>query len=164
MRIESRLCDSLRGRIQYNSTRYRGSHDQVGRAWITLDHVILHDFCTMKKSYKYNALADSILKENNCLDWEDPLQQKEYYQAYELAAQILQNQGFYYQYQFYDAIEEFLNQSVNRAITSENAMIRSFAYLDKRVGKRTLLRIKEDKDRMAMKFLDVRKKAEGIHF
>ncbi|MVP01190.1 hypothetical protein [Paenibacillus lutrae] len=164
MRMESRLCDSLKGRIQYNSTRYRGSHDQVGRAWITFDHVILHDFCTTKRSYKYNSSANSIQKENHCLDWNDPLQQKGYYQAYKLADEELRSQGYYNQYQFYDAIEEFLNLPINRAVTSENALIRSFAYVDKRVGKRTLLSIKEDKDRRVMKFLTIRKKAEGIHF
>ncbi|WP_425432179.1 SF0329 family protein [Fontibacillus panacisegetis] len=58
--IESRLCESLRGRVVYNSTRYRGSHDKAGRSWITFDNEIIHDFCTVKLRYEFNIAADRI--------------------------------------------------------------------------------------------------------
>ena len=32
-----KICDSLKGRVQYFQTRYRDSHDQIGRIAIRLD-------------------------------------------------------------------------------------------------------------------------------
>ena len=34
---QENICDSLKGRIQYFQTRYRGTHDQTSRVAIRLD-------------------------------------------------------------------------------------------------------------------------------
>ncbi|MGO4375522.1 hypothetical protein AB4Z21_33165, partial [Paenibacillus sp. MCAF20] len=70
--IESKLCDSLKDRVKFNSTRYRGSHDEVGRSWVTFDNDIIHDFCTVKLRYKFNTTANMIREDTNSLDWKDP--------------------------------------------------------------------------------------------
>ncbi|WP_256762438.1 hypothetical protein [Cohnella sp. WQ 127256] len=161
--LESRICDSLKNRVSYNSTRYRGTHDQVGRAWVTFDHDIIHDFCTVKRSYKYNTLANEIRAETNSLDWKDPVQQKGYYQAYNQAANEMERQGIHNQYEFYEAIEEYLNLSIEDAMNSSNPIIRAIAFFDGRLGKRRLLNIKKDENIIVIKFIVIRKKAEGLY-
>lgn len=160
--IESRMCDSLKGRVSFNSTRYRGAHDQVGRAWITIDHEIIHDFCSVKRMYKYNTLAYEIRTETNSLDWKDPDQQKAYYQAYNQADDEMERQGIHNQYEFYNAIEEYLNLSIEDAMNSTNPIIRATSCFDGRLGKRRLLNIKEDENIIVNKFIEIRFKAEGL--
>ncbi|MHA6484094.1 SF0329 family protein [Paenibacillus sp. strain BS8-2] len=160
--IESRICDSLKSRITFNSTRYRGTHDQVGRAWITIDHEIIHDFCTVKRSYLYNTVANAIRLESNSLDWKDPEQQKGYYQAYKESDKELERQGIHNQYEFYNAIEEYLNISIEDAMSSTNPIIRAISYFDRRIGKRRLMNIKEDENNIVNKFKEIRLKAEGL--
>jgi len=130
--IESRLCDSLEERIKFNSTRYRGSHDQEGRAWITFDDVIVHDFCTVNRQKKYYSLANEISKETNALDWKDPAKQKKYYEAYRKADEEMERQGIHNQYEFYSANEEYLNLSIEEAMNSTNTIIKAISRWDKR--------------------------------
>ncbi|SDG36026.1 hypothetical protein SAMN04488542_1384 [Fontibacillus panacisegetis] len=92
--IESRLCESLRGRVVYNSTRYRGSHDKVGRSWITFDNEIIHDFCTVKLRYEFNIAADRIREESDSHDWRNPEQKDGYYEAYKIADEEMERQGY----------------------------------------------------------------------
>ncbi|GMK39587.1 hypothetical protein PCCS19_26410 [Paenibacillus sp. CCS19] len=160
--IESRLSDSLKSRVTYNSTRYRGTHDQEGRAWITLDHEVIHDFCTVKRSYKYNSIANEIRTETNSMDWRDPEQQEGYYLAYTQADKEMEKQGIHNQYDFYRAIQEYLNLSIEEAMNSTNPIIRAISCFDRRLGKRRIINLLEDENVIVKKFLEIRLEAEGI--
>lgn len=160
--IESRLCKSLEVRVKFNSTRYRGTHDQEGKAWITFDHVIVHDFSSVNLRYKYETLANEIRKETNALDWKDPAQQKEYYEAYRIADEEMERQGIHNQYEFYSAIEEYLYLSIEEAMNSTNTIIRAISWWDKRVGKRRLINREEEINILVNKFKGIRLKAEGL--
>ncbi len=160
--IESRLCNALKSRITYHNTRYRDTHDQVGRGWVTFDNEIIHDFCTVNRGYQYNSLANDIRKQNDALDWRNPEQQDEYYKAYKIAEREMEKQGIHNQYEFYNAIEEFINLSIDDALSSTNPLIRAIAYFDSRLGKRRLVKLKEDESIIARKFQVVRLKAGGI--
>jgi len=162
VQIESRLCDSLKARVTFNSTRYRGSHDQEGRAWITLDDVIVHDFSTDNLRYKYETLADEFRKETNALDWKDPAQQKEYYAANSKAVEEMKTRGIHNQYEFYNAIEEYLNLSIEEAMNSTNTIIRAISWWDKRLGKRRLINKEEDLNILVRKFKKIRLRSEGL--
>ncbi|MBQ1904566.1 MAG: hypothetical protein II168_09400 [Ruminococcus sp.] len=66
---------------------------------------------------------------------------------------------------FYNAFGEFDNQSIEKSLESKDLLVRIFAVLDKRVGKRRLLMLKEntdEKDEVFRTFLDIRMKAEGM--
>jgi len=160
--IEGRLCNVLRNRVAYHSTRFRESHDQVGRGWITFDNEIIHDFCTLKSRYKYNSLADEIRKQKNSLDWRNPEQKNDYYKAYEIADSEMEKQGIYNQYEFYNAIKEFLNLSIEDALTSTNSLIRAIAYFDSRVGKRRLVKLEDEENIIVRKLQVVRLRAESL--
>ncbi|MFC4306056.1 hypothetical protein ACFO1S_21735 [Cohnella boryungensis] len=160
--IESRLCDSLKERVIFNSTRYRGTHDKVGRSWITFDDEIIHDFCTVKLRYKLNTIANKIREETNSLDWRNQEKDKGYYRAYRIADAEMGRQGIYNQFGFYKSIEEYLNLSIDEAMKSSNPIIKAISWFDKRLGKRRLLSTEEDRHIMVNKFRNIRLKVEGI--
>ncbi|MBE6737533.1 MAG: hypothetical protein E7566_02610 [Ruminococcaceae bacterium] len=50
----------------------------------------------------------------------------------------------YAEEEFCDALKEYRSQDIHDSINSQNPIIRMFAILDRRIGKRTLLKLKED--------------------
>lgn len=61
--------------------------------------------------------------------------------------------------------EEFANQSIEKSLCSENLLVRIFAVLDRRVGKRKLLILKENIENESdsfKEFFAIRIRAEGI--
>jgi hypothetical protein len=138
---ESRFCDPLRGRLELRSTRYRGTHDQEGRAWITLDKEEVFSACTLTGWAAKARLAREIQTANNCRDFSDPEQYPGYRQAYEQAGAVVAEHGIFTQYQFYAALEEWLNHSLEEALVSPDPLVRAFALLDRRLGQRRLSRL-----------------------
>ena len=66
---------------------------------------------------------------------------------------------------FYSAFQEFDNQSIEDSLKSINLLIRIFAILDRRVGKKTLNKIKETIDSepdIFIIFFTIRMEAEGL--
>jgi len=159
--IESGLCESLKGRVSVNSTRYRGSHDKVGRLWITFDHEILYDFCTVKLRYELNTAANKIREKTNSLDWRISEQRNGYNEAYKIAVKEVERQGIYNQFEFYKAVEEYLNMSIDETMISTNPIIKAMSWFDKRRGKRRLLIMEEDEHLIVKRFKNIRLKVEG---
>jgi hypothetical protein len=139
--VESRLCDSLRGRLELHSTRYRGTHDDEGRAWITLDRKEIFSACSLTGWAEEARVARQLQAAGNCLDYRDPQQLPGYREACRQACEIVQRQGIHTQYQFYRALNDSLNLSVEDALASPNGLIRAFAIVDKRLGKRRLAQV-----------------------
>lgn len=50
----------------------------------------------------------------------------------------------YYDIDFLSAVTSFLQMPIKEALNSDNYIVRVFAILDRRIGKRTLRKIKED--------------------
>ena len=66
---------------------------------------------------------------------------------------------------FYKAFDEFDNQSIEKSLYSENMLVRIFAVLDRRVGKRKLISMKESIENepdSIKEFFAIRMNAEGI--
>lgn len=117
------LADSLKGRIRYFVTAYRESHDgDKGRAAIYLDGKPIISGSTFEEwakpdnsyAYDYRGPEDNDLKN-----------------------------GWFDQYDFYLSFEEYDNQSIEASLNSQNQLVRIFAVLDRRTGKRTLCKLKE---------------------
>lgn len=53
----------------------------------------------------------------------------------------IQDRDEYTHYEFSDALRVYRNQSIQISICSDNPIVRMFAILDRRVGKRTLARL-----------------------
>ena len=136
--IERNFATSVAGRVELHSTHYRGAHDQMGRAWLTIDKKEVFSFCTLTEIRRSALLATELREINRCLDFRDPSQSQAYYSAGYQATALLQRQGIYSQGDFYVAIHKYLAMPVEEALQSDNEIIRSLAILDRRVGKRRL--------------------------
>lgn len=130
--LESRLCDGLRGHVAYFLTRYHDVHNAYGRASIRIDGKELVCF-SWTEVYRQDADANELWKETGVFDYNDP----------ELVEKWNRD-GTFSDYDFLDAATEYLRIPIGDALASDNPVIRIFAILDRRVGMRTLNRIKED--------------------
>ena len=73
--------------------------------------------------------------------------------------------GVFDQRSFYRAFREFERQSIEASLKSENLLVRIFAVLDRRVGKRRLLAMKEsitEEPVVFQEFYAIRTKAEEL--
>ena len=147
------LAERLRGRIQYFATTYRGSHDREGRAAILLDgkEIISGGY------YKRWAVEHLFPKDEK---YEERMRQEISFMD-DTALKL----GVFDQRSFYCAFNEFDNQSIEDSLKSDNLIVKIFAVLDRRVGKRRLLAMQDEiskEPEMFQIFYSIRKKAETI--
>lgn len=147
------LALSLRGRIQYFVTRYKFSHDQEGRAAILLDGKEVLRGNYYSKFFK----SDLFPRDEKC--------SHRIKNEYSYMDEVALNLGCFDQRCFYSAFEEFDNQSIDESLKSDNLLVRIFAILDRRVGKRRLVKMREGIDNepeLFQFFYKVRADAEQI--
>lgn len=73
--------------------------------------------------------------------------------------------GFYSQVEFMEAVNEYLNFSIEELLKSDNVLIKILVLLDRRIGKRTLKNMNEvmvKEDDMVQYFYKLRCDAEGL--
>lgn len=73
--------------------------------------------------------------------------------------------GFYSQVEFMEAVNEYLNSSIEELLKSDNVLIKILVLLDRRIGKRTLKNMNEvmaKEDNMVQYFYKLRCDAEGL--
>ena len=149
------LCPALRGRVRYFATTYSKCPDHEGRAAILVDGVEV-----LKSSYYEFAPAywklQSELRRLEEADWRE---------AAPKAGQTVLEDGLFDQRDFYAAFQELDNQSVEASLASENPIVRIFALLDRRLGKRRLAALKETMEQeldWVRPFYFLRMEAEGV--
>ncbi len=147
------LAESLKGDISYFATYYSRSPDHEGRAAIRYKGKEI-----IKGCYYYNwTKAASFPKDEK---YERRMREECAYMD-DTAIKL----GVFDQICFYRAFKEFGNQSIERSLCSENLLVRIFAVLDKRVGKRKLISMKENIENepdSIKEFFAIRMDAEGI--
>ena len=127
------LCEELKGRITYFLTRYHKVHDSYGRAAILLDGKELVCFSWIEQ-YRQEQQVAAKHNEDRSKDW------------FELCEEMKNGWAencTLCEWDFLSAVLEFRNLSIQDALNSEDYIIKILAILDKRVGKRTLHKIKE---------------------
>ena len=147
------LALSLRGRIQYFVTRYKFSHDQEGRAAILLDGKEV-----LRGNY-YNKFFKSDLFPR------DEKYSHRIRNEYSYMDEVALDLGCFDQRCFYSSFEEFDTQSIDESLKSDNLFVRIFAILDRRIGKRRLLKIREEienEPEIIQFFYNVRVEAEHL--
>lgn len=148
------LADSLKGHIRYFVTSYRKCHDHEGRASILLDGKEIIEGSYWEQWSKAHLLPKDENFKIRVSAWEFPI-------IDDIALQF----GQFDQRCFYRAFDEFDNQSIEKSLSSENAIVRVFALLDSRTGKRRLLSMKngiENEGEVIRTFFKIRANAEGI--
>ena len=139
------LCPALRGHIQYFATSYSKSADHEGRAAIRMDGV---------EVLRSHHLRSTTLKDHDSAK-----------EAINQAHAFALEQGTFDQKVFYEAFGIFDNQSIEKSLVSQNPLVRIFALLDRRLGKRRLLALEESMEQeldWVRAFYVIRMQAEGL--
>jgi len=124
--VESRFCDSMKKRVAINSTAYGAC--SCGHAWITLDKVLIANFCT--RAY-YNNLYHEKRGEV-----EEIREKNKKYENLENTYGELSRQDVY------QSCWEYIHDlSIEQALLSDDPLIQSLAMIDKRLGKRKVKEI-----------------------
>lgn len=151
------LCPALRRHIQYFATSYRESHDQIGRAAIRMDgiEILRSNYYDYEKNYwnRYQALR------REGAEADDPKA------PFRLAHEETLNDGSFDNVFFYEAFRIFDKQIIEKSLVSENPLVRIFALLDRRLGKRRLLALEESMEQeldWVRVFYVIRMQAEGL--
>lgn len=152
------LCPALRGHIQYFATSYSKSADHEGRAAIRMDgvEVLRSNYYTYFENVwtKFHHLRSTTLKDHDSAK-----------EAINQAHAFALEQGTFDQKVFYEAFGIFDNQSIEKSLVSENPLVRIFALLDRRLGKRRLLALEESMEQeldWVRAFYVIRMQAEGL--
>ncbi len=147
------LAESLQGHIQYFVTTYSYSPDHVGRAAIRYNgkEIIAGSY------YKNWSMAEYFPNDDT---YEERMKRNNAFMD-DVALRL----GVFDQTSFYEAFDKFSNQSIEKSLLSENEIVRIFAILDRRVGKRRLQKIKEsitDQSQVFQEFFAIRMFEEGL--
>ena len=153
-RMESEyLAESLKGHISYFATSYSRSPDHEGRAAIRYKGKEI-----IKGCYYHNwTKAESFPK--------DEKYERRMSEEFAFMDDTAIKLGVFDQTCFYKAFDEFDNQSIEKSWYSDNLLVRIFAVLDRRVGKRKLISMKESIENepdSIKEFFAIRMNAEGI--
>ncbi|WP_455035457.1 SF0329 family protein [Lachnoanaerobaculum gingivalis] len=147
------LAESLKGHISYFATSYSRSPDHEGRAAIRYNGKEI-----IKGCYYHNWTKAALFPK-------DEKYEKRMKEEFAFIDDTAIKLGVFDQRCFYEAFDEFDNQSIEKSLYSENLIVRIFAVLDRRVGKRRLLTLKENIENEPdtfKEFFAIRMNADGI--
>jgi hypothetical protein len=118
-RIKNLICPELKDRIDFHLTSYRESHDGADKVWITIDGQRVFS-C---KHYPHEwARQDAFYAGLRGEQIESLLREKEIHSPND----------------FGNAMRHYLDLPIGDALKSANPLIKAFAIVDRRAGKRAL--------------------------
>jgi len=155
--VESKFTDKLKGRIQIYITSYGNDYDTkdlYNRGWITIDGNEVVNFSTPdafflnRNDYHYTTPTDCARAKEK---------------AYERTPDNLIEKGEFSKFDLSNCCYAFLDMNIDEAISHESPIIQLLATLDKRLGKRRLIKLSEQElHPLTNFFLNVRLEAEQI--
>jgi len=164
VRIESLFADSVRGRVELRTTRYRKAYDGMGRGWITLDKKQIINMCDYAFESKKWQEAQALRRASGCVDYLNPEQQRGYYAAWDEAPKMLHAQAVFARWDMTSALFEYLSTPMEEILTSPNPIIRGIGMLDRRVGKSRIATLAMGGEHVLVRRLHAfRCQAEGWH-
>ena len=147
------LALSLRGHIQYFATTYSKSPDHEGRA------AIRYNGKEIIKGNYWNQYVKAHLFPK------DDTYERRMHESFPFVDNTALKLGVFDQRCFYQAFEEFDNQIIDKSLVSDNLIVRIFAILDRRIGKRRLISMKdfmEEEPPVFQEFYAIRIYHEGL--
>lgn len=136
------LADCLKGRVRYNCTSYVGM-DGCKIFSVCIDGKPVKQFSweTVNTYFISNGL--SAVCTRGC-----PVGTAEYWAGFweTLGRLPLNERTEYTDGEFCQALEQYRNQSIQESLASEDPIVKMFAILDRRVGKRTLKKLGDPED------------------
>ena len=121
------LCHELKGRISYHYEVYPKFGYTSACFTLLLDGHVVKTFRLM---YAYARLMNQGKLITGQYLWSIPQLERDEYEDYEFA----------------QALKAYRNQPIQESLKSNDPIVRMFAILDRRVGKRTLARLKDSID------------------
>jgi hypothetical protein len=121
-RVRDFICPKLKDRIDFYVTSYRESHDGADKVWITVDGQKIFS-C---KHYPHEwAEADA---------YRAGLRGEE-------VESLLAKEEIHSPRNFGDAMRVYLDSPIHEALESSDTLVKAFAIVDRRVGKRMLAKL-----------------------
>lgn len=164
-RMDGLLCEALKGRITYFFTRYHGVRNVYGRAAVRCDGEEWVSFSWAEGSEQMRDRA-ALYEEMGAKprNWAESLR------FYRLVSERGEREKWMpgcvlCENDFLDSVTAYLQTEVAAALASDNYILRLFAFLDRRVGKRMLLKIRDEAEALpewVKKFYRLRCEAEGL--
>lgn len=167
-RIKDFFTPEIAARVDFHLTRYRVHHDQPSRAWVTIDgeQILDASFFVWLREYpgavtEAQALYPDEEPAHLCIQIG-----YEWHTRTERATELLAQRAVHEPSHLYTVLREYPSLAVADALASPNPLVRALAMLDKRVGQRTLAKIKpapEDHP-LIRKFYELRTGSKTIAF
>lgn len=155
--LENKLSPNLQGRLNYHITVYTKDYSaskSANRAWITFDKKEIVNIST-EDFFKFNRYFYNKSTPTSCATSQSEITERS-------EGNIIEK-GEFSAYDFTECSYHFLNMNIEEALTHKSPIINMFAVLDKRVGKRRLLKLTEkDLHPLVMNFLQLRIENEGF--
>lgn len=160
--LKSLVCDTLRSRVDFQVINYRRAHDQLGRAVITIDKVEKLSMCTITAERAEHYKEWEIRAHFDNYDFDDV---ENNISIQDEAHQQFKKEGIYGQYDFFFTLEQYFNSSIEDSLQSTDILMKILCLLDRRVGKRTLLKMKDSiltEHELVQEFYKLRCEAEKL--
>ena len=138
------LCTMLQGRVTYDLTHFKPG-DSSAIFTVCIDRKLTKQF-----GFEFATKALREKGFNIQYAWDIPFSARDEYMDDE----------------FSEALEIYRNQPISESIYSENPIVRMFAIVDRRVGKRTLIKLRDTvgiQPEWLRPFYEIRFASEGIH-
>ena len=151
-------CDfEQNSKVHFTAVRYNKDSGSFGRATINLDKSELIAF-------SWDIAIDIQWGDEYKARLENPDADKSTIHNTLMNEKWMQ-QGTLCHHDFLEAVTTYLKIDIATALNSDNYILRVFAYMDRRVGKRTLIKIEEDAEALpewVKQFYFIRCEAEGL--
>ena len=133
------LAESLKGRVRYGCTSYVG-----------MDGCCIFEICIDGKQMKRFSweTVNSYFIEQGYTAHKEHFGMGEYWSEFHqlLDQYPMAERTEYTDEEFCSALAQYRNQDISESIQAENPLVRMFAVLDRRLGKRTLTKLKDEVD------------------
>ena len=145
---------SLRSRVDFQVINYRRAHDQLGRDVITVDKLEKLNMCTITAEKEEYYRERAIRKQLDDFNFDDRLNNL-----------ALQEQAIYAQYDFFSALEIYFETPIEDCLKSKDILLKILCLLDRRLGKRTLMKMNDtitNEHPLVQDFFKLRCEAENV--
>lgn len=163
MHLKCFLSPSLKNRVDYQIINYRKVHDRLGRAVITVDKKEIWNMCTITAEIAHVRKECEIIRSSAEMYEMDSHNKTK--ARWNLAHEQIKGEGLFAQYDFFDALQQYFSTPINVSLQSSNMLIKILGLMDRRVGKRTLIRLYDSfhtESELVQFFYKLRCEAEGI--
>ena len=153
-RLKSFTFESLRSRVDFQVINFRRAHDQLGRAVITVDKLEKLNMCTITAEKEEYYRERAIRKQLDDFNFDDRLNNL-----------ALQEQAIYAQYDFFSALEIYFETPIEDCLKSKDILLKILCLLDRRLGKRTLMKMNDtitNKHPLVQDFFKLHCQAENV--